>query len=110
MKGLAMDARFLRDEAARFRGMADNTDREATKARLLAMAADYQARVGLANELAEPNLVAPNSEVATPNLDEVISETEPNLGEAIQVKPGRKIATGVKGTILVERRPVGRRV
>lgn len=35
-----MDARFFRDEAARFRGMAADTDREASKVRLLAMAAD----------------------------------------------------------------------
>ena len=48
-----MTPQFLRHEAARFRGMAEDADREATKTRLLAMAADYEARAG--NGLIEPN-------------------------------------------------------
>ncbi len=40
-----MTPKFLRSEAARFREMADAiTDREASRQRLLAMAADYEAR------------------------------------------------------------------
>ena len=40
-----MTPQFLRSEAARFREMADAiTDREASRQRLLAMAADYEAR------------------------------------------------------------------
>ena len=46
-----MTPQFLRHEAARFRGMAEDADREATKVRLLAMAADYEARAGIDNEL-----------------------------------------------------------
>ena len=39
-----MTPEFLREEAARFRGMAETIDREASKLRLLAMAADYEAK------------------------------------------------------------------
>jgi hypothetical protein len=40
-----MTPQFLRSEAARFREMADAvTDREASRQRLLTMAADYEAR------------------------------------------------------------------
>ena len=39
-----MTPQFLRDEAARFRSMADTSDRASSKARLLAMAIDYEAR------------------------------------------------------------------
>lgn len=39
-----MHPKFLREEAARFRGMAETQDREASKLRLLKMAADYEAK------------------------------------------------------------------
>ncbi|MEJ0020553.1 MAG: hypothetical protein WDN25_29195 [Acetobacteraceae bacterium] len=39
-----MDPKFLREEAARFRGMAETQDREASKLRLLKMAADYESK------------------------------------------------------------------
>jgi hypothetical protein len=39
-----MHPNFLREEAARFRGMAETQDREASKQRLLKMAADYEAK------------------------------------------------------------------
>jgi hypothetical protein len=96
-KGLAMNARFLRDEAARFRGMADDADREATKLRLLAMAVDYEDRARVANELTGPDPGEAISEFVGPTQD-----------EARKIKPGRKIALGLKETVLVERRPVGR--
>lgn len=92
-----MNARFLRDEAARFRGMADDADRESTKLRLLAMAVDYEDRARVANELTGPDP------------GEAIREfVEPTQDEARKIKPGRKIALGLKETVLVERRPVGR--
>ena len=91
-----MDARFLRHEAARFRGMADDTDREATRVRLLAMAVDYEARAGVASELTEPD--AGKSTVA----DEPMQEPGP------MVSLPRKIAAGLKETVVVQRRPVGR--
>jgi hypothetical protein len=50
-QGLAMTPKFLREEAARFRDMADTVDREASKQRLLSMAADYDARARAADEL-----------------------------------------------------------
>ena len=46
-----MDPKFLRDEAARFRGMAETHDREASKQRYLAMAADYESKAEAADEL-----------------------------------------------------------
>jgi hypothetical protein len=39
-----MTPKFLREEAARFRGMAETVDREASKQRFLAMASDFEAR------------------------------------------------------------------
>ena len=48
-----MNVRFLREEAARFRAMAADTDREASKPRLLAMAAEFEARAAAAAELHE---------------------------------------------------------
>jgi hypothetical protein len=50
-----MDAKFLRDEAARFRGMAETQDRAASKQRFLAMAADYGSRAEAADELTKVN-------------------------------------------------------
>ena len=92
-----MDDRFLRDEAARFRGMADEADRDATKQRLLAMAADFEARAGVATVLTEPNSAEAISEVV-----------EPATEEAPKIASGRKIAARLKETVLVQRRPVGR--
>ena len=79
--------------------MADDTDREATKIRLLAMAAGYEARAGVADEL-----TAPDPDPGEANGDVV----EPALGETLTVKPVRKIATRLKETIVLERRPVVR--
>jgi hypothetical protein len=99
LKGLTMTPQFLRHEAARFRGMADDTDREATKLRLLAMAADYEARAGVANELTDPD---PDPGEAT---DEVV---EPTQDQVPKITLGKKIATGLKETVMVQRRAVGR--
>ena len=60
-----MTPEFLREEAARFRGMAETVDREASKLRLLAMAADYEAKA---------------------------AATVENPAKAIKVKAGKKIA------------------
>jgi hypothetical protein len=91
-----MTPQFLRHEAARFRGMEDDTDREATRVRLLAMAADYDARAGVANELSDPDS------------GEAVVAVEPTQDEAPRIALGRKIATGLKETVIVQRRPVGR--
>jgi hypothetical protein len=104
-----MNARFLQSEATRFRGMADDTDREATKIRLLAMAVDYEARAGMANDPAEPNADEVISDVGEPDLDAALTAPdEPNVAGPMNFKPSRKIATGLKETVMVERRPVGR--
>jgi hypothetical protein len=104
-----MTPQFLRHEAARFRGMAEGADREATKVRLLAMAADYEARAGIDNELTEPSSGEATSEANEPTPDDANTEAvEPTHNEAPTITPGRKIARGLKETMLIERRPVGR--
>jgi hypothetical protein len=45
-----MTPKFLREEAARFRGMAGTADLEASKTRLLAMAIDFESRATAADE------------------------------------------------------------
>jgi len=62
-----MTPKFLREEAARFRGMAETVDRDASRLRFLTMATDFEARARIADEL-----------------------TEPAPGEALKVKAGRK--------------------
>ena len=64
-----MTPKFLRAEAARFRGMADTAEREASRLRLLKMAADYESQAKAAEGLPEPD-----------------------VGEAAKLKPARKIA------------------
>jgi hypothetical protein len=49
-----MTPKFLREEAARFRGMVETVDRDASKLRLLTMAADYESKADAADELAKP--------------------------------------------------------
>jgi hypothetical protein len=84
-----MTPQFLRQEAARFRGMADTVDREASKQRLLKMAIDYDAQANAAEEPAERPAEQP-AEVGAP--------AEPPVAEAIKVKPTRKIAKELKET------------
>jgi hypothetical protein len=92
-----MTPRFLRDEAARFRGMAGDTDRAATRERFLAMAADYDARAATATELTGPDPGEAETGPAEATPDEV-----PRA--ALEVK----IAAGLKPTVPAQRRPVGR--
>jgi hypothetical protein len=109
LKGSTMTPQFLHHEAARFRGMAEDADREATKARLLAMAADYEARAGTANELTEPNSGDDDKAMTGPHSGDANTEAvKPTHNEAPGITLGRKVATGLKETVLVQRRPVGR--
>jgi len=86
--------------------MADGTDREATKLRLLAMAADYEARAGLTNDLIDSDSVLADGDTLAPKPDEEVTMlAEPSPG-TLTLKPVRKVATGSKET--VQRRPVGR--
>jgi hypothetical protein len=77
--------------------MAETTDREASKVRLLAMAADYEARAKVAHELVEPPLG-----------DEIKVLAEPSLGEPLKAKPGKRITMGLKEPVIAQRRPVVR--
>jgi hypothetical protein len=105
-----MNARFLRDEAARFRGMADDASRDATRLRLLAMADEYEAKAKVADELTEPVSGAADDDPADATLDrEVEVPDEPAQGDTLKLRPGRRIFKETKETVVVERRPAGRR-
>ena len=52
-----MTPQFLRSEAARFRDMAESSDREASRQRLLAMAVDYDAQAEQAEKLEPPEQI-----------------------------------------------------
>ena len=54
-----MTPKFLREEASRFRGMAETAEREASKQRLLTMAIDYEAKANAADQVTDPDLNAP---------------------------------------------------
>ena len=78
-----MTPQFLRSEAARFREMAESTDREASRQRLLGMAADYEARAAVADQTQPP---APASEPeAAPESESAAEETT----EAEPAGPGK---------------------
>ncbi|HEY2615931.1 MAG TPA: hypothetical protein VGI78_01200 [Acetobacteraceae bacterium] len=81
-----MTPQFLRSEAARFREMAEAvTDREASRQRLLGMAADYEARAAAA-EADQPPAIEAATEESPPD-----SPQAPPVDEASGVvKPGRK--------------------
>jgi hypothetical protein len=100
-----MNHRFLCDEAARFRVMAEESDREASKVRLLAMAAAYEARAKLAGVPTEADaagtIIAPGQAEAAEAL------TRSDADEAVKLPPGRKIGTERKKS-LGENPPVGR--
>ncbi len=55
-----MTPKFLREEAARFRDMAEVADREASKLRYLTMATDFEARAEAAGQ---PLELAPEPEL-----------------------------------------------
>jgi hypothetical protein len=97
LKGLTMTPQFLRAEAARFREMAEVADREASRQRLLRMAADYESRAQAADALQPPRPVEePEAEVEA----EAETETEAPAGEP-KPKPTRRLG----GTRLSLRRP-----
>src|SRR4051812_18943752 len=96
-----MNHRFLSDEAARFRSMADDTDREASKVRLLAMAADYESRARIADDL--------SATITEPSQAEAMEVmTQPDQGEALTPEIGKKVTREPRGGSLAGRRPVGR--
>jgi hypothetical protein len=52
-----MTPKFLRSEAARFRNMAESSDRDASRQRLLAMAVDYEAEAEQGEKLQPPEQI-----------------------------------------------------
>ncbi len=73
-----MTPQFLRAEAARFREMAESSEREASRQRLLGMAADYEARAKVA---VETQPVEDDVE-PTPEVPEVSADATDEPGEA----------------------------
>jgi hypothetical protein len=87
-----MTPKFLRDEAARFRGMADTADRESSKQRLLAMAVDYESRAMAAGGVSEPEPDA--AVVVTPDTADTAVVVQP--AGPVVLKLARKTARGLK--------------
>lgn len=81
LKDIAMTPQFLREEASRFRGMAETVEREASKLRLLKMADDYEQRAKAADERNPP---APTDPVRADS-----AATAPTLTEAPQDDPAQ---------------------
>jgi hypothetical protein len=85
LKGSPMTPQFLRSEAARFREMAEGTEREASRQRLLSMADDYESRAAAQEALrptqavAQPEPEPPAEEAPEPPAEES-PEAETDLG------------------------------
>src|SRR3954447_2608641 len=94
--GYTMNARFLREEAARFRDMAAATDREASRVRFLAMAADFEARAAIAQDAVQPPEDAPTD---APPDDETTAPPEPARTDVLKLKPSRRGARTTKTTV-----------
>jgi hypothetical protein len=76
-----MTPQFLRSEAARFREMADAIiDREASRQRLLGMAADYEARAEAAEKDQPPAPVREPEPEPEPAAEAVIAPDEKSRG------------------------------
>jgi hypothetical protein len=82
-----MTPKFLREEAARFRGMADTVEREASRQRLLMMAIDYEAKAKAADEVPERDIDAPSLDA--PSLDGPRLDA-PRPDAPIKVRIGKK--------------------
>jgi hypothetical protein len=98
-----MTPKFLRAEAARFREMAEATDREASKQRLLGMAIDYESRANVAVEPqpAEPMADAePDSASPEPASDEAVTIRAAKAvpGERRSRSPRTLSLSGTSGT------------
>jgi hypothetical protein len=109
-----MNHRFLRDEAARFRAMAEDTDHEATRLRRLAMAADYEARANAAAAAVVTSIVAPeatDTAVAEPEaaVDEQPAPAAPTAPKTTRLRLDKQNVRGLKETIVVERQSTLRR-
>jgi hypothetical protein len=84
-----MTPQFLRAEAARFREMAESADREASRARLLGMATDCEARAAAAPE-PPPRPAADPVEVEA--AQDAPAEPEPATNGRLKLRLNRKSA------------------
>jgi hypothetical protein len=102
LKRIALTPQFLRSEAARFRDMAESTDREASRQRLLAMAVDYEAQAEEAEKLQPQQMQSAEPEPAS------AGAIEPELASdgAIDPKPG---VTGSSSRLRLSRKAGPRR-
>ncbi len=102
-----MSPKFLREEAARFRVMAEENTREASKQRLLGMAADYDARATAADGLqpAQPAAPAIAEEMATA---EDAATTEEPAPRSARIDPTARSAKPDPNAAAPARRGVGR--
>jgi hypothetical protein len=87
-----MTPQFLREEAARFRGMADTMEREASRLRLLAMATDYESRATLADGVSTP---VPTREIPADAIPVEANSGEAVPGGVIKIKLARKTRQGM---------------
>jgi len=85
--------------------MAEESDREASKVRLLAMAAAYEARAKLAG--APTDAVVAGTIIAPGQAEAAEALTRPDGAEAAKLLPGRKIGTERKESS-GENRRIGR--
>ncbi len=87
-----MTPQFLREEASRFRGMAETVEREASRLRLLKMADDYEQRAKAADELAPP--AQSDSATTAPTL------SEPTMAEPTEAAPTEATPTLATSTLI----------
>jgi hypothetical protein len=94
-----MTPQFLREEAARFRGMAETVEREASKVRLLKMATDYEARAAAAGgPAAVSEAVEPVAEPVEP-VEATGGETlKLSVSETTRLRAPRRISREPKET------------
>jgi len=86
-----MTPKFLREEAARFRGMAEEQTREASKLRLLGMADDYDARATAIDGLV---------------VETAVMEEETDAAETVETTG--TLSLGARGGARGARKPVAR--
>ena len=83
-----MTPQFLRSEAERFRDMAESTDREASRQRLLAMGVDYETQAEQAQKLQPPE---PTQAAEPESASEGEIEPEPGVtGNSSRLRLSRK--------------------
>ena len=83
-----MTPQFLQSEAARFREMAENTDRVASRQRLLAMAVDYEAQAEQAEKVQSP---APIQAAEPEPASDGVIEPEPGvMGSSSRLRLSRR--------------------